>query len=284
MSRLILTSVFLFVFLTGLLFSSCKKDDNSYYSYNTGIAATNDYVIGQQMMVLILNTYFKSISDSLLLATGRSDVDGAAVYIKNGAADTLLIRYPVWGTDDGYGHWRAGEIKVCTEDGFFNPSTDYRFYFVDFFYDKDTLRVDNLSMQYMGKDGSNDLFSVYSDTILQIFSDSSGVNEFWINQSFLRYKDPSSIYYTLQDKFEVSGSFEGISIGGVNYHTEIFPDSALLNQYDCSFLKQGPCAINFGDFPYRGSVYFSEADTCANQYVVEFDGNPFPAPIYLRDW
>jgi hypothetical protein len=284
MSRYLASIVFLCVFVVAIFFSSCKKDENSYYSYNSGIDAAKDYVVGQQMMALLLNTYFKSISDSLLLETGRSNIDGAAVYLKDGNPDTLLIRYPVWGTNDGYGHWRSGDIKVCAEDGFFNPSADYRFRFIDFLYDKDTLRVDSLSVQYMEKDGPNDLFSVYSDTICQIFSDSSGVSKFWMNQSFLRIKDPSSVYYTLLDKFEISGSIEGVSRDGVHYQTKIVTDSTLLSQYNCSFLKQGPLSISFRDLPYDGTIHFSKADTCANQYVAELDGSPFPAPIYTHVW
>jgi len=284
MSRYLASIAFLCVFVVAIFFSSCKKDKNSYYSYNSGIDAAKDYVVGQQMMVLLLNTYFKSISDSLLLATGRSNIDGAAIYLKTGESDTLLIRYPVWGAYDGYGHWRSGDIKVCADQGFLNPSTAYPFYFIDFFYDKDTLRVDNLVLNYHGKQGQDDLFSVFSDTIHQVFSDSSGLSKFWMNQSFLRIKDPSSVYYTLLDKFEISGSIEGISRDAVHYQTKIVTDSTLLSQYNCSFLKQGPLSISFRDLPYNGTIHFSKADTCSNQYIAEFDGSPFPAPIYTRYW
>ncbi len=286
MPRSVVSVALSFVFIVGLFISSCKKDDNSYYSYNTGIDATKDYVIGQQMMVLILNTYFKSISDSLLLNTGHNNnIDGANVYLKSGVNDTLIIRYPWWGTDDGYDHYRAGEIKVCANEGFLNPGESYYLDFTNFMYDKDTLRVDSLNIIYLGKvNGQSDLFHIHSDSIFQIFSDSSGVNTFKMQQSFLRFEDPSSDYYTLDDKFEISGLFGGISREGVAYNTDISEEQALLNQFNCSFLKQGPIPILFSDTINNGTIYFSEADTCANQYVVEFDGNPFPAPIYTKDW
>lgn len=275
----------IFMLLTGLLVSSCKKDDNSYNSYNDVIDATQDYVNGQQMMVLILNTYFKSISDSLLLETGRSHIDGASVYLKDGSPDTLLIRYPDWGTNDGYGHWRSGDIKVCLGQGFLNPEVPNQFRFDGFRYDKDSLRVDSLFVQYLGDvDAQSDLFHVFSDTIRHIFLDSSGTSKFWMKQSFIRYKDPSSEYHTALDRFDISGLIGGISRAGMNYSTEIPEDPALYNQFNCSFLKQGPLTIDFADTTQQGIIYFSKVDTCANQYVVEFDGNPFPALIYTHDW
>lgn len=285
MSKSVVLLALSFVLLGGLFFSSCKKDDNSYHSYHSNLDASRDYVIGQQMMVLILNTYFKSVTDSLLLATGRSDIDGAAVYLKEGISDTLLIRYPAWGTSDGYGHWRSGEIKVFENQGFQNPSGPNQFKFVNFHYDKDTLYVDSLYVQYLGDvNAQSDLFHVFSDTIRQVFSDTSGINKFWMQQSFLRYKDASSEYHSPLDRFEISGLLSGISREGVQYSTDTPEDPSILNQFDCSFLKQGPVNITFADTAYNGTVYFSKADTCANQYVAEFDGNPFPAPIYVRNW
>ena len=286
MSRSILSSVIFLVLITGLLFSSCKKDDNSYHSYNTGIDATKDYVIAQQMLVLILNTYFKSISDSLLINTGHNNnIDGANVYLKSGIKDTLIIRYPWWGTDDGQDHYRAGDIKVCANEGFLNPGVPYHLNFINFMYDKDTLRVDSLNIIYLGVvSGQSELFQVSSDSIFQVFADTSGVNIFNMQQSFLRIKNTTSEYYTLEDKFEISGLFNGFSREEVHYSTDISGEQPLLNQFDCSFLKQGPVPIHFTDTTYNGTIYFSDADTCVNQYVVEFGGNPFPYPIYTHDW
>lgn len=271
------------VIITALFISSCT-DDNTYFSYNQEVAATNDYVIGQQMMVLILNTYFKSISDSLLLATGKSNIDGASIFYNGGEFDTLLIRYPVWGNDDGYDHWRTGDIKVLTKQGFFNTEANYEFRFDGFFYDKDTLLVDSLTLRYMGTNGQNDVFTVSSDTIWQIFSDTSGESRFWMQQSFQRFKDVSSVYHTPLDSFQIFGRFNGIARNKVLYATETAEGLALLNQFDCSFLKEGPVSISFEGVPYGGAVYFSDADTCVNQYVAELDGNPFPNYIYTHDW
>jgi hypothetical protein len=285
MSRSVVYLLLLVALLNGLLFSSCKKDENTYRSYNPSIDAAHDYVIGQQMMVLILNTYYKSITDSLLLTTGRSNIDGAAVYLQEWNPDTLLIRYPSWGAHDGYGHWRAGEIKVCVDQGFLIPAAINQFCFVDFQYDKDTLRVDSLYVQYVGVvNAQSERFRVYSDTIRQVFSDSSGVNKFWMQQSFLMFKDTASDFHKLLNTFEISGVFQGIARGGVSYSTNTPEEPALLNQLDCSFLKQGPVSITFTDTTNTGLVYFSEADSCSNQYIFEFDGNPFPAPIYVRKW
>jgi len=274
---------FSIVIITAMLISSCQ-DNNTYFSYDQEVAATNDYVIGQQMMVLIMNTYFKSIADSLLLATGKSHIDGASIFYTGGEFDTLLIRYPVWGNDDGYDHWRAGDISVSTNQGFFNTETIYKFKFDGFFYDKDTLLVDSLTLRYVGMNGQNDIFTVSSDTIWQIFSDTSGKNRFWMQQSFQRFKDVSSAYHTPLDSFQIYGGFNGLSRNKVHYATETMETVPFLNQFDCAFLKKGPASISFEGVPYGGAVYFSDSDTCANQYIAELDGNPFPNFIYTHDW
>ncbi len=274
----------LLIFLAfGLLFTACK-DNNTYISYNREIDATNDYVTGQQTIVLLLNTYFKSISDSLLLADGQNTIDGANVSYNGGADDTLFIRYPSWGTDDGYGHWRAGVIKVTTKQGFFTTAANYRFIFSGFTYDKDTLRVDSMFMQYLGRTDGNDLFSVVADTVYQIFIDSSGIHSFSMEQSFLRIKDGTSVYHTPFDRFEIDGKIEGTSRDGVRYTSVVAGDQLLLSQLDCPFLKQGFVSISYNEVFYEAMVYFSDTDTCANQYVAEIDGNPFPHPIYTKKW
>lgn len=267
-----------------LFFASCK-DNNTYFSYNKEVTAANDYVIGQQMMVLILNTYFKSISDSLLLATGKSHIDGANIYYGGAEFDTLLIRYPIWGTDDGYGHWRSGDIRISTQQGFLNTETPGLLSFVDFRYDKDTLRAKNFYIHYLGSQASqSDKFHISSDSISLIYSDTNGVSIYKMQQSILRLKNSNDDYYTLEDQFEISNLFSGISREGISYHTETSMEQPLLNQFDCAFLKQGPVAISFDEVSYEAYVYFSDADTCANQYVAELDGNPFPNVIYTHDW
>lgn len=267
-----------------LLFVTSCKDDNTYFSYDQEVVATNDYVIGQQMMILILNTYFKSISDSLLLATGKSQIDGASIYYNGSEFDTLIIHYPIWGNDDGYDHWRAGDIRVSTNQGFLNIEEPSLVSFIDFRYDKDTLRTKDLYIQYMGEyDSQSDLFHIYSDSISLIYSDTSGVSVYNMQQAILRFKDSSGDYYAPDDRFEISNLFSGVSKEGVIYQTETSLEQPLINQFDCAFLKKGPVSISFEGITYSGAVYFSELDTCVNQYVAELDGNPFPNVINTHD-
>ncbi len=46
--------------LTILLFASCGKE-NEQIDYNTGVLASQEYVESQQIMDLLLNTYFKRL-------------------------------------------------------------------------------------------------------------------------------------------------------------------------------------------------------------------------------
>ena len=61
-----------------IILSSCGKE-NQQIDYNTGVLASQEYVQSQLMMNLLLNTYFKSITDSVLIVDHHAEVDGAIV-------------------------------------------------------------------------------------------------------------------------------------------------------------------------------------------------------------
>lgn len=75
-----------------MVFSSCGKE-NQQINYNTGVLASQEYVQSQQMMNLILNTYFKSITDSLLIVAHESEIDGAYVTYAETPEEKLVIEY-----------------------------------------------------------------------------------------------------------------------------------------------------------------------------------------------
>lgn len=274
--------IIIIVVLFSVIWASCNKKQNTWFNYNDGINASQNFVAGEQMMVLLLNTYFKSITDSALFATGKSKIDGADVYYDD-TLKRILIEYPEWGNEDGYGHWRENSYEAISTAGFNDPDALITFVFHNFSFDKDTVTVSNMTLLNRGKvDGVNDQYNFVAKQINLDYSDTTGSFLFDMDQTFLRYKDPSSLYHTSNDSFAIWGSMNGKTSRDIVFTGKIETDSAVLNQFSCSFLKKGPAIINIQYFKYPSFVYFPDPDTCTNRFIAVINGNFFPYPINTR--
>jgi hypothetical protein len=275
--------VFIILFVSIVTVTSCNKDKNTFVSYNYGVESAREYVYAQQMMTQLMATYFKSINDSVLLADKKATIDGATVYLKlDTVPNALRIEYPWWGADDGYGHWRQGVYEAYTADGYQQADATINFEFINFFWDKDLLMVDSLKILNLGKtDGKNDEYSVGANKIELIYSDTTIENPytFVMDQSFTVLKKAGSIFTTAKDSLGVFGSLNGQTASGLEFDAQATADSTMLFSFSCDWLKQGFVSVTTVNFPYVSNIYFPEADTCANQYLIEIDSNPFPYPF-----
>jgi len=276
------TKYIIIIVLLAVVGGSCNKNKNTWFNYNDGINASQNFVAGEQMMVLLMNTYFKSITDSALFATGKSKIDGADVYY-NDTVKSILIEYPEWGNEDGYGHWRENVYEASTQTGFNDPDALITFVFHNFSFDKDTLTVNKMTLLNLGKvDGVNDQYNLVANQIKLDFSDTAGSFVFDMGQTFIRYKDPFSLYHTSNDSFAIWGNMNGKTNRDIVFNGKIDADSVLLNRFSCSFLKKGPAIINTDNFKYPSFVYFPEPDTCPNRFIAVINNNFFPYPINTR--
>lgn len=270
------------IFLVGLLFLlafGCKKE-NTRFSYHDGIDGAQNFVTAQQMITQLLNTYFKSLTDSSLIHNQQAKIDGAEVYFYEDP-ERILIKYPYWGNSDGYGHWRMNYYEAFPETSFQDPEVKVDFVFTDFSFDKDTLYVTDLVVQHMGKvDGANDHFSVTAEMIDRYYTDSTGILQFSMDQLFVRHKDPTTIYTSMDDQFIVSGKMNGITRSLLDFEANILPDtSSLLNSFSCTWLREGVTQVDTEGFSYPAYALFPDQDTCQNQYLIMINDNPFPYPI-----
>lgn len=260
--------------------SSCNKDKNTFVSYNYGVESAQQFVYAQQMMTQLLATYFKSINDSILFADNKATIDGASVYlVLDEIPMRLRIEYPWWGADDGYGHYRQGVYEAYTTDGYQDVDGIVNFEFTDFLWDKDSLRVDSLRVLNLGKtDGKNFQYGIEVSSAKLIYSDTTMQNPytFAMDQSFTVIKEAGTIYTSAKDSMAIYGSLNGLTAAGLEFDAQGVADSTMLFSFSCDWLKQGIVQIQTVNFPYISTVYFQEADTCANQYLIEIDNNLFP--------
>ncbi len=228
------------------------------------------------MMDLLLNTYFKSITDSLLIFDYTSSIDGGIINYYENPEERIVIEYPWWGCDDQCGHNRAGTITAFPDPGFYDSLAVIRLVFDDFKYDEDTISVSDMTITNLGKiDGVNDSYSIKAQSVQRIYSYKPGGTLFKMDQTFIRHKDPSSIYHIPKDQFEVSGIISGISSNNEKYTANLNEEEYLINQFSCAWAKLGPAILSFDSQPYEAFILFPGADTCMNTYLVDIEGNSF---------
>ena len=252
-----------------MIIASCSKNNTS-FDYTQAIETTSNYVEAQQMTDLLLNTYFKSITDSILLTDGISNIDGANISYTSTPAK-LTIEYP-WCTNDGYGHTRVGIYEATSESGFFDSLDIINFEFKNFYYDFDSISVSGFSIVNKGRINNNYLFDIEVNNIYRETIDTATNKTFEmtykVDQSFTRFKDNSSPYYTQEDYFAISGIITGKDQNGFSYSAVIVDTSLLVNSLSCKWLKQGNVNIELPDFIYNTTTNFSYDTDCKDIYSI----------------
>lgn len=272
-------NIFLYLLIFVIILSSCGKK-NQQIDYNIGVFASQEYVQSQQMMNLLLNTYFKSITDSLLIINHFSEIDGAEVSYFETPEEKIVIAYSALGTDDLYGHRRAGTITATPNIGFYDSLAVINLEFSQFEYDEDAINVKSLSVTNSGRiDGVNYTYHIMAESIQRTYADSTGMTRFNMDQTLLQLKDPSTIFHSPEDQFEITGVINGISSTNHSYTANISEQEYLLNQFSCNWFKLGPAILNFESQTYEAFILFPGADTCINRYAVGIDDNPFYYPF-----
>ncbi len=263
-----------------LVFSTCNKEENTRYDYNKGIEASRSFVTAEQMTVQLLNTFFKSITDSVLMADGMAKIDNGDVFYYSEPQESIEIRYPYWSKIDSYGHRRANIYEAIPRTNFSDPKAVIDIVFTDFYYDYDTITVQNMVISKLGKvDGENEHYQVSVDRIYRTYADTTGVLSFNFDQQIIRYKDPETEYTSPNDKFVISGEMVGVTKSALSFSSVIDVDLTLETDFSCNWLRLGPAAVITERFDDLSYVYFAEPDSCKDECLIVINDNPFPYPI-----
>jgi len=267
-----ISSVLMFsgiIFLTTFLSTSCHKENTS-FNYNQAIETVGSYVEAQQMTDLLLNTYFKSITDSTLLASGESVIDGANVTFTVNPTK-IIINYP-FNKADGYGHYRNGIYEAISETGFLDSADIIKLSFKNFYYDNDSLNINNITIINKGKNSNNNsVYSIFGAQLYRGSSDTTGSTSYimyQLQQEFILHKDALSAYHTQNDYFEISGDLMGIARNTFTFNTSIADTNLLINAYNCNWIVGGISNILLPEFIYNSVADFSIDGDCINMYSI----------------
>lgn len=264
-------------FLIGfaIFIGSCKKDKNTMIDYNYGVNLSSDYVNVQHLSISLANTYFKAIYDTALISNGTSEIDGATVTYCPDSVYKLKITYPSWGSNDGYGNWRQGQIQIQADGGFFDENENAKFKFVNFYFTKDTITASEYSVKYLGSSQGNDQFQIVGDEVYRTMEDTTGNISFNSSQFFTVVLNANNKF--VPENLLISGSIKGISRLG--YMFEATTQYEIISDLSCNWMKSGEVEVLSDSSEFQGKITYSDISECNNWYSLLIDGIEFPSAI-----
>lgn len=273
---LILTAVIVFI-----AFSCTKENKNTSIDYQFGVNLTSDYASAQHLLVNLSSTYFKVIYDSVLFDNGHATIDNANVMYHTDSAYQVKISYPYWGSKDGYGNYRQGEIYLEADYGFFNTDYPVKVHFVDFNMDKDTIRADSYIYKYLGESDGVGTFSLKVLNGSRSFEDTTGT--LYVNADLNISVDLlSNAGFKIPDNLNFTGLMDGYSRSENHFDAQL--TEAVTYDLNCNWMKLGMVNLSYDGVDYSGTVFYSEPDICENWYNLVIEEISFPSNIIKPKW
>ncbi|PLX02720.1 MAG: hypothetical protein C0595_09690 [Marinilabiliales bacterium] len=274
--------ILLFISITIVLINfSCNKTKNTSINYQYGVEISSDYASVQHLLINLSSTYFKVIYDTILFTEGHNKIDEAIVSYYPDSAYQIVIYYPEWGTNDGYGNWRQGDILIKADNGLFNMDYPSEILLSNFNTDKDTIRADSYIYKYLGENNGTANFSMEVVNGSRSFEDTTGIIKFDANINIdvdlslnNGNKIPNTLYF--------SGDLSGTCRNGNGFQSET--QESLISDLSCNWMKGGVVYVSFSDVEYSGAVTYSDPALCENWYNLTINDISFPSKIIKPKW
>lgn len=276
-------SIIYFLSITLLLFGfSCKKThNNTVVNYQYGVEISADYANVQHLLINLSSTYFKVIYDTILFTEGYNKIDEAIVLYYPDSIYQIVISYPEWGTNDGYGNWRQGDILIKGDSGFFNVDYPVKIVFSNFNTNKDTIRAESYIYKYQSENNGTANFSMEVTNGSRSFEDTTGIINFdasynidvEINEQNGN-KTPKMLYFF--------GEISGLSRNNNEFQAQ--SQQNMISDLSCNWMKGGIVNVDFSNVEYTGTVFYSDTSLCENWYNLEINDISFPSKIIKPKW
>ena len=271
------TSIYISAILILAFFaaSSCKKGSIE-TNYNPSLSVGNKQVIAERAYSEVFNLFIMVVSDSSLKTEGSKVIFNAQCTYQDTNGIEYIIDYGPYNTNCPDGKGRKGKISVDLNEDFSQTGSIATLHFENYTVN-DLILAGNNTINNNGL--SAGMLQMYEhmvpDATLTFYDTISHGSFHWEStKTFTWIAGKESLNDFSDDVFEISGQATGSDINGVVYSAIII--EALGDHLDCRWIRSGKTLLNTPGLDVNnGSIQYIGEDTCTNQVIYYFNGNPF---------
>ncbi len=272
--RKILSNILLLSLIIIFAMISCKKGSIE-TNYNPSLNVANNQVIAERAYSQIFNIFFMVVSDSLLKQTGSNKIFGAECTCQDTNGIVYVIDYLPYYTSCPDGKVRKGVITATLDKNFSEEGAIATLSFSNYVVDDLKLDGDN-TISYTGiSTGLQTYEHDIASATLTFYDTVSHGSYSWASSKVFTWTEGATTPGNYEDDvFEIAGSSSGSDLYGVEFAT--ITDEDLGDYFSCRWIRTGRTYISTPglDVQYGYIDYIGE-DTCTNQVIYYFNGNPF---------
>ncbi len=254
---------------------SCKKGSIE-TDYNPSLQVANNQVIAERAYSQVFNIFFMVVSDSVLKATGSNKVFGANCTYQDTNGIVYVIDYLDYYTSCPDGKVRKGVITATLDKDFTEVDAVANLSFSNYVVDDLKLDGDNIISNFGLSMGMMQMYEhqVPSGT-LTLYDTVSHGNFHWESTKIFTWVEGMDTPANHDDDvFEITGTANGSDLSNVVYSTLI--QEPLGDYFSCRWIRTGITLISTPGLDVKsGYIEYIGEDTCTNQVMYYFNGNPF---------
>lgn len=266
-------SLYLFIFLTAVLFSQSCKETPDAVDYQPNIQAAKDYITAEDIFIEIFNVFFKAVQDTTLISTGYSYIDACGVLR---GVDKLTFDYGQTDRLCPDNKFRRGTFVAVFNGEMFVEGTKATITPDDFFVDGD--QVEGLiEIENLGKNTSDKVkYSFKLKTGKITWADTTQI-------SFMQYAIDYQMTWQVGDHtpgipeddiLTIIGKASGVSTLGDAFNLNINQD--LYDRLDCNWIVLGITNLNIPSVQVlNGTIDYILEDDCNYRVNFNFNNNLF---------
>jgi len=254
---------------------SCKKGSIE-TNYNPSLQVANNQVIAERAYSQIFNIFFMVVSDSVLKTEGSNTVFGAQCSYQDTNGIEYIIDYLHYYTPCPDDKVRKGKIVANLNKDFSETGAIATLSFFNYVVDDLKLDGDNL----ISNTGlSMSMLQMYDHEVpsatLTFFDTVSHGNFHWESHKTFTYTEGMGTPGDFDDDvFEITGQASGSDLGNVVFSAVI--GDPLGNYFNCRWIRTGITYLSTPGLDITtGYIDYIGEDSCTNQVMYFFNGNPF---------
>ena len=273
--RQILTNIILILGIALIFTIACKKGSIE-TNYNPSLKVANNQVIAERAYSQIFNIFFMVVSDSVLKETGSKNIFGANCTYQNTNGIVYVIDFLDYYTSCPDDKVRKGIITATLDKDFSEVDAVATLVFSNYVVN-DLMLDGNNTISNSGLSLSN--MQMYEHTIpsatLTLYDTVSHGSFHWESSKIFTWVEGMGTPDNHDDDvFEITGTANGADLDDVSFSAYI--DEPLGDYFNCRWIRTGKTNLSTPGLDVKsGYIDYIGEDTCTNQVMYYFNGNPF---------